>query len=219
MHFVGRRHVLGAFSVVILWASTGCGASSPTCGPAFECASGSVCGPALTCEPSRPRVELRELRIGARDWGVTREDRPTERLEATDALEVGGSVRARAHLRFALPAEPVERALLRLAPHQSAVAPPAPVVVFVRPTLPFEGERLTRAHVPENVGLASSRTIGRNAPRAVLVDVTAIVRRTQARRERSLYLELRGDSESMLRFGSPRNSARERRPSLIAHVR
>lgn len=219
MHFVARRHALGAFSVVFLWASTGCGASSRACGPAFECQAGSVCGPALTCEPSRPRVELRQLRIGARDWAVTREDRPAERLEATDSLEVGGSARARTHLRFALPAEPIERALLRLAPHQSAVAPQVPVVVFVRPTLPFDGDELTRARTPANVGLASSRTIGRNGPRAVLVDVTEIVRRTQARRERSLYLELRGDSPSILRFGSPRNSARERRPSLIAHVR
>jgi hypothetical protein len=202
-----------------LWVGAACGASTAVCGPAFECPSGSVCGPGLTCELARPLAELRELRFEASDWSVTREDRPTELVDPTDAIEVGGDAAARAHLRFSVPVETVERALLRLAPHQSSVAPERPAMLLVRPTLPFRGETLTRARALRDVGPAASRTIGRNAPRSVLVDVTALVRRTQARRERSLYLELRSASDATLRFGSPRNVARERRPRLIAHVR
>lgn len=209
----------------ITWALVACGASADPCASSTACPDGTVCHPGGSCGPLTREARFAEGRwLPVATWGVTRADRPSATVAATDVLLLGGDLGAVAYLGFGpLPAEAgVVRAQLVLQPHESWSGAPVDARVVVRRTRPFRGDGLTRRAAPESLGgSVDERPVEAGGPRPIVLDLTDAVRQAQRAGRAHLHVELRVDGAEGLpwRLASPRAVDPDLRPRLELGLR
>lgn len=206
-------------------ALAACGASGDPCASSTACPDGTVCHPGGHCAPLSRQARFAEAQwLPVAAWGVTRADRPSATVAATDVLLLGGDLGAVAYLGFGpLPVEAgVVRAQLVLQPHESWSGAPVDARVLVHRTRPFRGGGLTRRAAPESLGgSVDERPIEAGGPRPIVLDVTDALRQARQAGRAHLYLELRVDEAQGLpwRLASPRAADPDLRPRLELGLR
>lgn len=190
----------------------GCG-GPPPCVRSSECPAPEVCGLQGQCAPLAAPEGAQfagSAWLYAADWGIAG---PSTR-PLGDRLRVGGGDESLLTFGPVPAASELLRAVLVLRRHETAPPLSEDAELIVESVGPYRGGVLpARGGTIAAPFAAARRSLAAGPPRDLRVDVTAAVRSSAERPDRTVYLLLRASDEAQY-FASPQHSTEDRHPRL-----